>query len=155
VVADGGYSAKKVSQATPPKANLFGHGSMLRNDVWKSAVYVVSPLDVIAIGRIPQSREQSKLQVIVRIHEAGQEQESAEVDQWGFRFDAGQTGRGAQDTGDAVASDLNRGMRSLSRSEGASSTANVQLVLPLCIHVQALQNQCRSYSRWESRSDIK
>jgi hypothetical protein len=47
-----------------------GTASMLRNYVWKSAVYVVSPLDVIAIGRIPQSREQRKLQMIVRIDEA-------------------------------------------------------------------------------------
>src|ERR1700677_5028807 len=106
---------------------------MLCDDVWKSAVYVISPVDVIPIRRVPQSREQSKLQMIMRIHEARQKQETGQIDLCAARFGAGPTIRRAQNAGDAVASDFDRGMRGLFRSEGASGSANDQLVLLLRI----------------------
>jgi hypothetical protein len=52
MVAYCGYSAEKISYAAPPKSNFFWHSPMLSNDVWKSAVYVIPPFDVIAIRRI-------------------------------------------------------------------------------------------------------
>jgi hypothetical protein len=110
-------------------------------------MYVISPLDVIPIRRIPQSREQSKLQMIMCIHEARQEQEPAQVDQCAVRFGAGQSSMGTLNPGDAVASDLDRGMRSLVGPEGASSSANQQQILPLRIQVPALHNQ-RSVCFW-------
>src|SRR5580704_10800691 len=57
LVADRGDSAEQVSQAAPPEANLLWHRPMFRNQIGKPAVYVVSPLDVILIRRISQSRE--------------------------------------------------------------------------------------------------
>jgi hypothetical protein len=56
---------------------------MQRNDVSKFAVYVVSPLDVIPIRRIPQPGKEREFQMIMRIHEARQKQEPVEV----YRFE--------------------------------------------------------------------
>jgi hypothetical protein len=53
MVADCGYSTEEVSNATPPKANLFRHRSMFSNYLRKSAMYILSPVDVILIRRIP------------------------------------------------------------------------------------------------------
>jgi hypothetical protein len=113
---------------------------MLCDDVWKSAVYVISPVDVIPIRRAPQSREQSKLQMVMRIHEARQKQETGQIDLCASRFGAGQSVRGTQNTGDAIANDFDRGMCSLFRSERASGSANDQLVLLLRIQVPTLHN---------------
>jgi hypothetical protein len=119
---------------------------MLRNDVWESAMYVVSPLDVIPIRRNAQSREQRKLQMIMGVHESGQDQEPAEVDRYAIRFGTGQTGRGAQYAGDAVANDLDCGTRRFPGSEGASSSANYKLVLPVRFQLPTLHNECSSCS---------
>jgi hypothetical protein len=41
---------------------------------------ILSPVDVIAIGRIGQPGEKRKLQMVVRIDESGQNEEAGEVD---------------------------------------------------------------------------
>jgi hypothetical protein len=53
VVADSGYSTKKVSNAAPPKTNLFRHSSMFCDYIWEFAVYVFSPVDITPIRRTP------------------------------------------------------------------------------------------------------
>jgi len=84
-MADGGYSAEKIAQAAPPKADFFRHGPVLCNDLWKAAMYVISPFDVIPIRWIPQPGEESKLEMVMCIDEAREEQIAIEVDGCVFR----------------------------------------------------------------------
>jgi len=61
VVADCGDPAEEVSNTAPPKANLSRHRPMFRNDLRKSAVNVLSPIDVIQIRRNPQPGKEREL----------------------------------------------------------------------------------------------
>ncbi len=76
VVANGSHAAEKISYASPPQAIGFGYCMMLRNYLWKVPVYIFSPVDVIAIRRIPHSRKQRELKMIVRVYEPREDQES-------------------------------------------------------------------------------
>ena len=70
-------SAKKVPYAAPPYPHILRDRPMLCNNIRKLLVYVLSPIDIIAIRRIRQPREKSELQMIVRVDKTRHNQEAA------------------------------------------------------------------------------
>src|ERR1700688_1991337 len=74
------YSAKKVANAAPPEAHIFGHRPVLCYYIGELAVYVLSPIDVVLIGRICQPGKEGQMQMVVRVDESGQNQETTEID---------------------------------------------------------------------------
>jgi hypothetical protein len=105
VVRDRCNAAEKVAQAAPPKANLFGNRPMDRNEVPEFRVDVLSPVDVIRVGRIPQPWKERKLQMVVRIDEARQDQKPAQIYMRDFRNCMAKWGRRVEDTSYAIAFD--------------------------------------------------
>jgi hypothetical protein len=93
--------------------------------------------------------------MIVRINEARQKQKPAEVDIFTVRLGVRRTSKGGQNTPDAVATDMHRGMRSLLRPEGATNSANYLLVLLLLIQVSALHGRPGSCFVRETGLEIK
>jgi hypothetical protein len=73
---------------------------------WKASVYVVSPIDVVAIGGIPHPRKKRKVQMIVGVDEARKNQVPVQVYVFGPGRRIGECGREVEDTGYAIASDL-------------------------------------------------
>jgi hypothetical protein len=53
---------------------------MLCKDIGKSIVYILAPLDVIAILWIRKPWEQGELQMIMGVDQAGHNQEFAQID---------------------------------------------------------------------------
>jgi hypothetical protein len=94
VMTDRCDPAKEVSYSTPPKSKILRDSPMLCNGVWKSAVNILSPFNVIPIRRIPQSWEKCELEMIMRINESRQEQKPVEVDVFAVRLGAMRTSNG-------------------------------------------------------------
>jgi hypothetical protein len=100
---------------------------MLRNHLGKAPVYVVSPIDVIAIGRVPHPWIKRELEMIVCIYESREEQEPVQVYIGGLMGRFAQSRWGVEDTRYAIACDLNRRMRRDPRAHGAPGSANYEL----------------------------
>jgi hypothetical protein len=99
---------------------------MDRNQVCELRVDVLSPINVIRVGWIPQSWEERKLQMVVSIDEPRQDQEAAKVDIFGSRNCVRKSMREAEDVGYAIAYDLYRRIRSHPRSHGTPASANCE-----------------------------
>ena len=72
-------AAEQISYPTPPKTNIFRNSPVLGNHVRELVVDVLSPIDVVAIGRISQAGEKRILEMVVRVDEAGQNQEPGKI----------------------------------------------------------------------------
>ena len=79
---------------------------MARNEFTEFRVDVLSPIDVIRVGWIPQSWEERELQMVVSIDEPRQDQEAAKVDIAGSSNFARKIVRDAEEVGYATAYDL-------------------------------------------------
>jgi hypothetical protein len=149
VVTDCCDPGEEVSYSTPPKAQISRDGPMLRDCLRKFVMDIVAPLDVIPIGRIPQPGEKCKLQMIVRVHQAGQKQEPIEVDLFPVRLETRRAVKGTQNARDAAAGDMYQCMRGLLRPKDATSSANHLAVLRLLIQVSDLHGQTSSGAAWD------
>jgi|SRR5580698_4646221 hypothetical protein len=141
--------AEKVSYSTPPKAKSFRDCPVLGDCLRKSIMYIVAPLDVIPIGWTPQPGEKCKLQMIVRIHQAGQKQKPTEVDLFAVRLSARRTRKGVHNARDAVTGDMYQCMRGFLRPESATNSVNYLPVMPLFIQESTLRGQPSSRSAWD------
>jgi hypothetical protein len=100
---------------------------MLGNYLWKCIVYVVPPIDVIAIRRIPHPRKKRKLEMIMRVDESWEDHEPVEVYVCGPGSVVGKSRREVGDARYSIARDLNRRMRSGPRPYGIPRSANYEL----------------------------
>jgi hypothetical protein len=123
VVADGGYAAQEVPDPSPPHTHVFRHGAMDRNDLRKAVMNVHSPLDIVAIWSSGQSRKERELQVIVRIDESGQYEESAKIKDRPIGRSRSAASSFAQGTVESPAAQLQRTAFTRMRAGGAASAA--------------------------------
>ena len=83
-------STEKISYAAPPQSYVLRYGARFCAGVWVSTVYVVSPFDVIAIGRSSHLWIKCELKMIVRIDQPWQNQKPAKIKIRGFGHRVGQ-----------------------------------------------------------------
>jgi hypothetical protein len=80
MVAYRGNAAEEIANAAPAEADFFGNGSVPGDEVAGGGVDVLSPFDVVAIGRMAEAWIERQVKVLMRVDQARHDEIAAEVD---------------------------------------------------------------------------